>query len=55
MTFDPTAMLFYAVVCGSLAAFAPSVGGRVARAGIGAVVGLVAAAALATFKAKMGY
>ena len=55
MIFDPTAMIFYAVVCGTLAAFAPSLGGRMIRAAIGAGVGFVAAIVLASIKSMMGY
>ena len=55
MIFDPTAMAFYAAVCGSLAAFAPSFGGRVMRAGLGIIVGLIAAAVLPMIRGMMGY
>ena len=54
MTIAPTATLFYAIVCGCLAAFAPSLGGRVLRAAIGAVVGFAAAALLAFLRARTG-
>ncbi len=55
MTVDPVAMIFYGVVCGGLAAFAPSLGGRAMRAAIGAVVGFAAASVLAGVKGMMGY
>lgn len=52
---DWTAMTFYAAVCGGLAVIAPSTGGWPLRAGIGIVVGLVAAVLLPFFKGMMGY
>ena len=42
---DPLTSGFYAIICGSLAAFAPQGATRLVRAAIGAGVGLVAAAA----------
>jgi hypothetical protein len=52
---DQIALLFYAVVCGALAAFAPSIGGRALRAVTGAVVGIVAASVLPFVKAALGF
>lgn len=43
---DPVALVFYAIVCGVLSLFAPSLGGRVSRLAVGAGVGVVAAAVL---------
>ena len=43
---DPIALTFYAVICGLLSAVAPSLGGRLPRLAIGAVVGVIAAAVL---------
>jgi hypothetical protein len=53
--FDYLAMAFYAAVCGTLAIFAPSTGGMLARAGIGIFVGLVAATILPMLKGMVGY
>ncbi len=35
MTFDTTAIVWYAAICGTLSALPPSLGGRVARIAIG--------------------
>ncbi|WP_412563676.1 hypothetical protein [Thalassobius sp. MITS945101] len=51
---DPIALVFYAVICGLLSLFAPSLGGMVPRLALGAVVGIVAAALLPTLKALIG-
>ncbi len=55
MNFDSTAIVWYAAICGILAAFAPQIGGRVVRLTIGAVVGIVAASVLPIIKGIMGY
>jgi hypothetical protein len=51
---DATNLVFYAAVCGALAAFAPQDSARLVRAAIGAVVGLIAASALPYLKSLMG-
>ncbi len=53
--FDTTAIVWYAAICGGLAAFAPSLGGRGLRIGIGAVVGILAASILPLLKSMIGY
>ena len=52
---DPISLVFYAVVCGLLSVFAPNLGGMVPRLTVGAVVGVVAAAALPFVNGMMGY
>ena len=52
---DPISLAFYAVVCGLLSLFAPSLGGRMPRLAIGAVVGVVAATVLPILNGMMGY
>ncbi|MDJ1015838.1 MAG: hypothetical protein QNJ35_04925 [Paracoccaceae bacterium] len=51
---DPIALVFYAVVCGLLSAFAPNFGGRMQRLGIGAAVGVAAAAFLPVLRGMIG-
>ena len=51
---DLIALAFYAAVCGMLSVLAPSLGGRVQRLGIGAVVGLVAASMLPLIRSLLG-
>ena len=51
---DIAALLFYACVCGVLSMLAPNLGGRVARLGIGAIVGVVAAALLPVLRGFLG-
>ncbi len=51
---DPIALVFYAVICGLLSLFAPSLGGMLPRLALGAVVGIVAAALLPALKALIG-
>jgi hypothetical protein len=51
---DASNLVFYAAVCGALAAFSPQGSGRPVRAVIGIVVGLVAASALPYFKSLLG-
>ncbi len=55
MNFDSTAVVWYAAICGLLAAFAPQLGGRIVRLSIGAGVGIVAATVLPIIKGMMGY
>ncbi len=55
MTFDTNAIVWYAAICGTLSALAPSLGGRVARIAIGAVVSIIAATVLPLPKSMMGY
>jgi hypothetical protein len=45
---DPVIMLWYAIVCGALAVFSPSLKRTVARAVFGILTGVVAAAAAPT-------
>ncbi|MDJ0639768.1 MAG: hypothetical protein QNJ20_13090 [Paracoccaceae bacterium] len=52
---DPVALVFYAVVCGVLSLAAPTLGGRVPRLAVGAVVGVVAASVLPILSTMMGY
>ncbi len=51
---DPTALAFYAIICGLLSALAPSLGRPLRRLTIGAVVGILAAALLPTLKVVLG-
>lgn len=53
--FDTTAIIWYAAICGTLSALAPSFGGQLSRMGIGAVVGILAATVLPFAKGMMGY
>jgi hypothetical protein len=55
MPFDPVALIFYALVCGTLAAYAPSFGSRTRRAMLGAAVGMVAAFLLAAARSVVGF
>ncbi len=55
MSIDATAIVWYAAICGVLAAFAPSFGGRTLRLSIGAVVGIVAATVLPLAKSMIGF
>lgn len=55
MNFDSTSLIWYAVVCGALAAFAPQFGGRVVRLSVGAIVGIVAATILPAVRGMIGY
>lgn len=50
---DTTALLFYACVCALLGAAAPSLGGPLVRLGIGALVGIAAAALLPILRASL--
>ena len=51
---DPVNLAFYGLVCGTLAAYAPSFGSRAARAVVGVVVGLIASALLPQLKSLAG-
>ena len=51
---DPANLTFYAIVCGTLAAYVPSAEQRWARAAIGLVVGLIASATLPYLKQMIG-
>jgi hypothetical protein len=51
---DPVNLAFYGLVCGTLAAFAPSAGGRSTRAVIGVVVGIIASTLLPLLKGLLG-
>jgi hypothetical protein len=51
---DPVNLTFYGLVCGTLAAFAPSLGSRATRAALGVVVGVIASALLPYLKGLMG-
>jgi len=52
---EPISIVFYAVICGLLSVFAPSLGGMVPRLAVGAVVGVVAAVILPVLRGAMGY
>ena len=53
---EPISLIFYAVVCGLLSLFAPSLGGAMPRMAIGAVVGIAAAGTLPFLQgAVLGY
>lgn len=54
MSIDPTAVAWYAAICGALSAFSPSFGGRALRVGIGAAVGVAAATLLPVVKVGLG-
>ena len=51
---DPVNLAFYGLVCGTLAAFAPSLGSRVTRAVVGVVIGVIASALLPLLKGLLG-
>ena len=51
---DPVALGFYAVICGLLSLAAPGLGRPFLRLGVGAVVGILAAAVLPMLKAAIG-
>lgn len=50
---DVTALIFYALVCGALGWAGPRLGTPMMRFGLGAVVGIVAAAILPFLKALL--
>lgn len=51
---DPISLGFYAIICGCLSSFAPDTLGKLPRFGIGAVVGIGAAALLPMLRGMMG-
>jgi hypothetical protein len=51
---DPVTILYYAAVCGLLAAVSGKAGGFLQRVGLGVVVGLAAAAALPILRTVLG-
>lgn len=51
---DVTALAFYALVCGVLSWAGPRLGQPLLRFGIGALVGIVAAAVLPAVRATLG-
>lgn len=51
---DFVALAFYAVVCGVLSLAGPKLGAPTVRFGIGATVGIVAAAILPSLRALLG-
>ncbi len=51
---DPFVMTFYAVICGCLSWAAPNLGRPALRLGVGASVGVMAAALLPTVRASLG-
>jgi len=51
---DPFVMTIYAVICGCLSWAAPNLGRPAWRLGIGASVGVMAAALLPTLRASLG-
>lgn len=52
--FDPTTIVWYAAICGALAALAPSLGNRNRRIVVGAIVGIVAATLLPGIRGAFG-
>jgi hypothetical protein len=52
---DYVALAFYAVVCGVLSFFSPSLGHFAVRTGVGAAVGLVSAGVLPVLEGMAGY
>jgi hypothetical protein len=51
---DPVNAVFYALICGTLAAYAPTAGGRAARAVLGIAVGVIASSLLPFLKSFLG-
>ena len=51
---DVTALLFYAAICGLLSLAGPRLGAPLTRLGIGAAVGILAAALLPTLRGMFG-
>jgi hypothetical protein len=51
---DPINLAFYALICGTLGWAGPRLGAPIARIGLGAAVGIVAAAALPVLKGLFG-
>lgn len=55
MMMDPVNLTYYAVVCGGLAAYAPSVANRISRVVVGLVTGSVSAALLPLVHRLLGF
>ena len=55
MMMDPVNLTYYAVVCGGLAAYAPSVSNRVSRLVVGLATGGVSAALLPIVHRILGF
>lgn len=51
---DVLSLVFYALICGLLAVFAPNLGSRAMRMGVGAVIGIAAAAILPVLRGAFG-
>jgi len=51
---DPFVLIFYAVVCGALGLIAPNLGSPPIRLGVGAGIGVVAAALLPIIRGVLG-
>ena len=51
---DPVTLVFYAIVCACLGLAGPSLGKPAVRFGIGAAVGILAAAVLPVLRAVLG-
>jgi len=51
---DAFVLLFYAVICGALSWVAPNLGSSVMRLGVGAGVGIAAAAVLPIVRSALG-
>ncbi|MEQ8365532.1 MAG: hypothetical protein RIB61_02395 [Roseicyclus sp.] len=52
---DVTALVFYACVCAGLSLASPRLGTPLVRLGVGAMVGVAAAALLPVIRASLGY
>jgi hypothetical protein len=52
---DPINLGFYALICGTLSAAGPRMGGFISRFGIGVGVGAIAAWALPVLRGTVGY
>ncbi|MFV2002076.1 MAG: hypothetical protein ACC619_03770 [Paracoccaceae bacterium] len=50
----PVILTFYAIICAALGWAAPNIGGPLKRLGVGAAVGVVAAAIFPTLRATLG-
>ncbi|WP_168193047.1 hypothetical protein [Rhodophyticola sp. CCM32] len=50
-----TALIFYAAICGVLSLAGPRLGAPLMRLGIGACVGVIAAAILPVIRGMMGF
>jgi hypothetical protein len=52
---DPINLGFYALICGTLSAAGPRMGGFISRFGIGVIVGAIAAWGLPLLRGTIGY